>query len=144
MKYQSFLIYKNSTNIYFYCMFLLYRPLICLPWGFTEKKGGGRKKATMGRQNLPPLLQYSFEARTVGVTVNWSCVWSFQEKLGTITTRLIYKQIYQHLFLIGCWDEQLPLNSSGFAMFFFEVQNGSRHSKFMAYSLGSDQPRRGQ
>ena len=82
-----------------------------------------KKKATMGRWNLPPILQYS-EACTVSVTVSWFHVWSCQEKLGTITTWLIYRQIYQHLFLNSCCDGQLPSNSLGFAtFFFFKVQN---------------------
>ena len=46
-------------------------------------------------------------------------IWSFQEKLGIITTRLISRLIYQQLFLIGCYDGQLPSNSSGVAVFFF-------------------------
>ena len=77
----------------------------------------------------------------------WSCVWSLQVKLGTITTRLRYRQTYQHLFLIGCCDGQLPLNSLGFAGFlgfFLLVHDGSRHSKFVVYSSGPNQPSQGQ
>ena len=84
----------------------------------------GKRGETMGRRNLPPLLQYFSEARTVGVTSNWSRVWSFQEKLGT---RLVYKQMYQHLFRIGFCDEQQPSNSSYFAaIFLLSFQSSKR------------------
>ena len=98
------------------------------------------KKAAMGKQNLPPLSKNSSETYTVSVTVSWSHVWSFSEKLGTITTWLIYRQIYQHLFLIGGCDGQLPFIVQALPRF-FKIQNSSRHSKFVVCTSGFDQPR---
>ena len=61
----------------------------------------------MGIGNLFLLLHFFSHVHIVRVTVSWSCVLSLQEKLGTVTSRFIYRQIYQHLFLIGCCDGQV-------------------------------------
>ena len=83
----------------------------------------------MERGNLPSHLQYSSEACTL---------WCYCELVPCLILSgetwnnhywLIYRQIYQYLFLIDCCDRQLPSNSLGFAASFLGVA-GSWHARW--------------
>ena len=75
---------------------------------------------------------------------NGPVFYPFKKKLGTITTWLMYKRQYQHLFLIGCWHQIIRALSIFFFVFLLEVQNIIRCSRFVLCTSGSNKPTRVQ